>query len=85
MDETALHEAASRGDVAAVRQLLDAGADPNAVGERGCTPLHRALERQRLQVARMLIAAGASLDARNGDGVSCREIGGAMSLWEPAG
>ena len=62
--------------------LLEAGADPNAVGERGCTPLHAALERQHLQVARMLIAAGSSLDAENSDGVVARDLTKGVALWE---
>lgn len=80
--ETPLHIAAARGDIEAVRVLLDAGAEPNAVGEHNYTPLHEALEQGHPQVARMLIAAGASLDAANVDGATAREMAKALCLWE---
>ena len=37
-----LHDAAEKGDTATVKDLLSAGADPNArtEGENGWTPLH---------------------------------------------
>ncbi|WP_447529871.1 ankyrin repeat domain-containing protein [Vreelandella sp. TE19] len=37
--QLALAEAAGRGDIEAMQQALDAGADPNAPGEDGMTPL----------------------------------------------
>lgn len=79
---TPLHAAALRGDRNAVRQLLDAGADPNAVDELGCAPLHEALKHPHLQVARMLVAAGGQLDTKNRDGASPREMARGFSLWE---
>lgn len=79
---TPLHVAAIRGDRNAVRVLLDASADPNAVDEGGCTPLHEALKAPHLQVARMLVAAGGQLDARSRDGVSPREMARLLPLWE---
>jgi ankyrin repeat protein len=82
---TPLHSAAKSGDREAVRTLLEGGADPNACDERGCTALHVALEHKRLQVARMLIAAGCSLDTRNNDGVTPRDMAAPLSLWETEG
>lgn len=35
-----LHEAAARGDIAAIRRLADAGADVNAADDMGATPLY---------------------------------------------
>jgi ankyrin repeat protein len=82
--DTPLHVVCIRGDRGAVHLLLEAGADPNAVGEHGCTPLHKALEQEHLQVARMLVAAGASLDATNRDGVTPRDLAKDVPLWEGA-
>ena len=79
---TPLHIASIRGNTGLVRTLLEAGADPNAVGERGATPLHAALAHKHLQVARMLIVAGSSLDAANIDGITARELTKTVSLWE---
>ena len=39
---SALHWAAYRNDLDAVKRLLDEGADPNAVNRFGVTPLHEA-------------------------------------------
>jgi hypothetical protein len=41
--QTALHEAASLDDIETVKQLLNAGADPNKINGNGDTPLHIAL------------------------------------------
>ena len=82
--DTPLHVASLRGDREAVRALLEGGADPNAAGEHGDTPLHGALEQKCVQVARILIAAGGSLDARNGAGVMARELIRDLPLWEGA-
>jgi ankyrin repeat protein len=59
-----LIEAVKKGDVAAVRSLLGNGADPNAAQGDGLTALHLAAQEGRLEIARMLIAAEASLDAK---------------------
>ena len=79
---TPLHVAAVRGDRNAVRVLLDAGADPNAVDDAGRTALHDALAHPHVQVARMIVAAGGQLDAKNRDGVSPREMARLVPLWE---
>jgi cytohesin len=41
LDQTPLHCAAMGGRDGLVRLLLSAGADPGALDESGCTPLHR--------------------------------------------
>jgi ankyrin repeat protein len=51
--------AAGEGDTARVRQLVRAGADPNARGDRGVTPLQFAMLAQDLDGMRALLAAGA--------------------------
>lgn len=54
-------EAARRGDVDRVRSLIESGADVNAAGGDGMTPLHWAADRGDLEVARLLLAAGADV------------------------
>lgn len=59
-----LYRPAERGDIAAVRALLDAGADPNAnkAGYVHETALHMAALNNRLDVARLLIDRGADVN-----------------------
>jgi len=45
--------------------LLTAGADPNEHNEHGATPLHTAVSVLAEEVADVLIAAGARLDAKS--------------------
>ncbi|MGH2346359.1 MAG: ankyrin repeat domain-containing protein, partial [Chloroflexota bacterium] len=58
---TLLHLAGGR--VAMVRLLLEAGADPAIPNDRGWMPLHQAAYGNQVEVAALLIAAGAPLDA----------------------
>lgn len=67
-----LHDAAMRGSVGLLRQLLDAGADVNQKDRSGRTPLHYALDgsqcllsEKALQMLNMLIASGS--DVNQGD------------------
>ena len=62
---TALHHAASRGQVEVATILLDAGAEIDAPEEDNETPLHYAAWRSQLPVGRLLVARGAGLEARN--------------------
>lgn len=57
----AVHEAAKKGDVAALTAALDAGADINA-GDGVATPLYYAIDRARLEAAKLLIARGANVN-----------------------
>jgi ankyrin repeat protein len=61
-----LMEAAQWGSVAAVKALLDQGADPNTRNDVGATPLMRAVN--DLAKARLLIDRGANVNARSDDG-----------------
>ena len=63
---TALQLAAALGKVAAVRQLLDSGADLELGQRRGGTALARAARHGRAGAAAVLVAAGARLDATDG-------------------
>lgn len=69
VDEGDLHQAARDGDTVGARALLDE--EPARVRQAdviGCTPLHWAVERGHLPVVRLLVEAGANVDARRGDG-----------------
>eukprot|EP00438_Fugacium_kawagutii_P003176 Skav208867 [mRNA] locus=scaffold6901:86170:86978:+ [translate_table: standard] len=66
-----IFEAAGTGDIAAVRSFLDA--DPTAVRQRtshsmNCTALHFAASEDHVEVAELLLAAGAPLDPQNDSG-----------------
>ena len=63
-----LHMMAKRGDVAAVKWLLDHGADPNARWahwDADVTPLHLAVLEDHPDVVRLLLAAGADTTIRD--------------------
>jgi ankyrin repeat protein len=62
--ETALADAASRGDFEAVKLLLDRGADANAADYRGYTPLMHATQydRDSPEIVRLLLARGANVN-----------------------
>ena len=70
-----LHHAAKKGDVAALEQLLEQGADINEPGRFGATALHRVVVRalrldiqKRLRTIDFLIDHGADVNARDSFG-----------------
>jgi uncharacterized protein len=67
--EERLVDAARRGDVAAIRGLLDRGASANDAQGDGMTALHWAAYNDDVESAKLLLTRGASVDAvtRNGN------------------
>ena len=63
--DSCLHIAALRGDLRAVRLLLDHGLDPNMRGDMGNTPLHYAAQKGHEQVVTTLMQSGASTHLLN--------------------
>jgi ankyrin repeat protein len=75
VDGTILHRAANTGGAACVRWLLERGADVNARGRQGRTPLHLAAERNTsARVAEVLVAHGARVDARDDSGMTPLDV-----------
>ena len=67
---TALHMAARRGNVDVAEALLDCGASLEARDSLGDTPLRRAVNCDRTEVARLLIARGADLHSIGSKGIT---------------
>lgn len=65
-----LHEAAGRGDAAAVSQYVEKKANLDAVDSRGYTPLRLAVEAYSTEVVKILLAGGANPNAKGPDGVT---------------
>jgi ankyrin repeat protein len=63
--EPSLIEAASRGDVPAIRKLLDAGANVNARDARGRNAILAATHANQVEAARILIQRGADVNAQD--------------------
>jgi ankyrin repeat protein len=70
---TALHHAGRAGS-RAVELLLGAGADVEVAAHDGTTPLHTAAAQANVEVARALIAAGASPALRDGNGLTPLDV-----------
>ena len=65
----ALFRATREGNTDMVRSLVSTpGADVNATGERGSTPLLEAARYGHEDISRVLIAAGADIKAKDNDG-----------------
>lgn len=67
---TALHLAASRGNVLICRLLIKKNADLNAVDEEGLTPLHCATQANRKGVVSYLLHKKAKIDAKDKNGMT---------------
>lgn len=69
-----LAQAAADGDAARVRALVQAGADPDARGERGITVLQWALYQRSVPGLRALLAAGADPARGADDGATVLQL-----------
>ena len=63
--DTPLHVMVWRNDAYAVKVLLEAGANPNAIGDMGETPLHVAVSKENCTIAENLLQAGAKVNIRS--------------------
>ncbi|CAE7762266.1 ANKRD44 [Symbiodinium sp. CCMP2592] len=68
MANQGLLEAARKGDLDELKRLLACGADKDAKGSSGGTPVHRAAGRGRLTCLQELLARGSDKDAKDEDG-----------------
>lgn len=71
---SALHHAVCHLDPGMAHDLIGAGANVNAIGTEGCTPLTVAVLHHRHDAMRALLAAGADPILRRGDGLGPLDI-----------
>lgn len=72
--DTDLHTWCIRGDVMAVQELLQAGADPNTKDSRGHSPLHCATGSGFIGIVQLLLDHGADMDCRDSEGLTALDI-----------
>ena len=72
--DTPLHVVLWRKDFGGAMGLIEAGADPNAVGDMGETPLHVAIRQEIPDIIDSLLAAGANPDIRSEFGETPRSM-----------
>ena len=77
-DKTLL-DAASKGNIEAVKQHLAAGADVNAKNGYEWTPLHGAAANGHKEIAEILIAKGADVNAKSDFGTPLDEADGEIA------
>jgi len=68
--DKALLEGCKEGDFNKVRLAINFGADVNAKGNWGRTPLHLASWHNRIETAKLLLDRGADVEAKNEFGLT---------------
>eukprot|EP01134_Creolimax_fragrantissima_P004847 CFRG4847T1 len=71
---TLLHWAAKMNNAKAIRDLLAAGADPNAQSHGGLTPLHTAAMNGHTTAMRLLLEGGADIEKKSNSGEKARDV-----------
>jgi len=66
--DISIHQAANDGNIEAVKQALNDGADVNAKEDNGFTPLHEAANQGHKEIVELLIAKGANVNAKDEKG-----------------
>jgi TonB family protein len=64
---SALEESVVSGNIAEVRRLIEAGADPNISSGNGMTPLHTASLRGYTEIVKLLLEADAKVNSKDKD------------------
>jgi uncharacterized protein len=65
LQDTPLHTVCTWGELEPVKLLVDAGADVNARGDKGCTPLFNAVMGENADVVTFLLSRGANAAIRS--------------------
>lgn len=73
-NDQVLHMACISGDTSDVLTILEAGADIDAVGEGGMTPLHYAVLHDQLDIVQILLKEGADFKIHDQDGCTALQL-----------
>ena len=82
--ETPLIDAINKGEVEAIKKLIESGADVNEVSTNGMTPLLTAVKNNQLEVIEILLAKGANINATNKRGMTALQIAERMQARSAA-
>eukprot|EP00928_Gymnodinium_smaydae_P020909 TRINITY_DN18095_c0_g1_i1.p1 TRINITY_DN18095_c0_g1~~TRINITY_DN18095_c0_g1_i1.p1 ORF type:complete len:444 (-),score=72.02 TRINITY_DN18095_c0_g1_i1:297-1436(-) len=74
LQQSALHQSATGGNLEAIKLLVKHKADVNAAGKQGMTPLHFAARKKSMEAARVLLEAGADVSLRDKSGLTAEKL-----------